>query len=234
MNVLVVACHPDDMEICCGGTLVKYAKRGDNVTVCVVANGNMGHVEIMPDELREIRNEEARRGCEIGGLKYVTCDIGDLLVDSSNRDQINTLVKIMRDADPDVLITHSPNDYMCDHIEVAKLALYASFSASCPHYEMDLGPACKATPVFFMDNYHCVDSEPTDYVDITDELETKLEMLDCHASQVVWLKDHDNSDVLEDTRTVARFRGLQCGVKYAEGFRRYLAADRLTTKHLLP
>ena len=118
MNVLVVACHPDDMEICCGGTLVKYAKRGDNVTVCVVANGNMGHVEIMPNELREIRNEEARRGCEIGGLKYVTCDIGDLLVDSSNRDQINTLVKIMRDADPDVLITHSPNDYMCDHIEV--------------------------------------------------------------------------------------------------------------------
>ena len=234
MNVLAISCHPDDMEISCGGTLLKCLKRGDNVTVCHVANGDMGHVVIMPEELRRVRIEEAKNAGKLGGLKIVTCDVGDLRVNGSDRAQIDTLVKIIRDADPDLIITHAPNDYMCDHVEVSKLVQNASFSASCPHYEMDLGPACKVTPLFYMENYHCVDCEPTEYVDITDELELKLEMLAEHKSQVVWLKDHDNSDVLEDTRALARVRGIQCGVKYAEGFRQFLAADRLTTKRYLP
>lgn len=51
MNVLAIGCHPDDIEISCCGTLAKCVKRGDNVTVCHVANGNMGHEIISPDEL---------------------------------------------------------------------------------------------------------------------------------------------------------------------------------------
>ena len=43
MNVLAIGCHPDDIEISCCGTLAKCVKRGDKVTVCHVANGNMGH-----------------------------------------------------------------------------------------------------------------------------------------------------------------------------------------------
>jgi LmbE family N-acetylglucosaminyl deacetylase len=52
MKVLAIICHPDDMELTCGGTLLKYKKAGHDVTVCNVANGNMGHFTIMPDELR--------------------------------------------------------------------------------------------------------------------------------------------------------------------------------------
>ena len=52
MNVLAIVCHPDDMEIGCGGTLLRCKQRGDNVTVCHVANGNMGHMVIQPAELR--------------------------------------------------------------------------------------------------------------------------------------------------------------------------------------
>ena len=72
------------------------------------------------------------------------------------------------------------------------------------------------------------------YVDITDELETKLDMLACHESQIVWLREHDNVDILEKTRIVAAFRGFQSGVKYAEGFRRCNTGLRNTTKRLLP
>ena len=85
-----------------------------------------------------------------------------------------------------------------------------------------------------MENSDLVDSEPDYYVDITDELETKLEMLKNHASQIVWLMDHDHIDVLEKTRTISAFRGIQSGVKYAEGFRRCNVALRNTTKRLLP
>ena len=61
MNVLAIGCHPDDMEISCSGTLAKCVKRGDKVTVCHVANGNMGHEIISPEELRVIRINEAKK-----------------------------------------------------------------------------------------------------------------------------------------------------------------------------
>ena len=43
MNVLAIGCHPDDLEICAGGTLAKCTKRGDKVTMCVLGNGSAGH-----------------------------------------------------------------------------------------------------------------------------------------------------------------------------------------------
>ncbi len=59
MNVLAIGCHPDDIEISCCGTLAKCVKRGDKVSVCHVANGNMGHEIIPLDKLRQIRANEA-------------------------------------------------------------------------------------------------------------------------------------------------------------------------------
>lgn len=234
MNVLAISCHPDDMEICCAGTLLRCLKRGDNVTVCHVANGNMGHVVIEKEELRKMRIGESKKSGDMVGFKTVTCDIGDLLVDSSSKEQHDSLVKVIREAKPDFIITHAPNDYMSDHNEVSKLAFKASFSATVPHYEPQLGEACDLTPLFYMDNSGLLDSEPTEYVDITDEFETKAKMLECHESQITWLKDHDDNDIIECIRSFARVRGIQSGVKYAEGFRQCMTDHRITTKRLLP
>ncbi|MBR3863063.1 MAG: PIG-L family deacetylase, partial [Clostridia bacterium] len=51
-TVLVISCHPDDVEIACAGTLLKCKERGDRVVVCHLCSGNLGHVIIPPDELR--------------------------------------------------------------------------------------------------------------------------------------------------------------------------------------
>jgi len=69
MRILAIGCHPDDLEIGCYGTLIKYIKQGHEVSVCHIANGNMGHVEIMPDELRRIRHEEAAAAARLIGAK---------------------------------------------------------------------------------------------------------------------------------------------------------------------
>ncbi len=233
-KVLAISCHPDDMEICCGGTLAKCVKRGDEVTVCHVANGNMGHMVIMPDELGEIRKAEAKKAGDLAGFTTITCDIGDLMVDAASREQHDKIVEVIRKVRPDFIITHAPNDYMLDHVAVSNLVFNASFSATVPHYREDLGEAVGVVPIFYMDNSALFGCEPTEYVDITDELELKLEMLACHESQVVWLKDHDDNDILDVTRTLARFRGIQCGVKYAEGFTQCRVDHRVTTKRLLP
>jgi len=234
MKVLVISCHPDDMEISCAGTLLKCLKRGDEVTVCHVANGNMGHMVIEAEELRRIRIGEAQNSGKLAGFNVMTCDVGDLRVVGTDRAQHDKIVAVIRQAQPDLIIPHAPNDYMCDHVAVSKLVFDASFAASVPHYEPQLGEPAAVTPIYYMENYNCVNCEPDEYVDISDELETKLQMLACHESQVVWLMDHDQSDVLEDTRALARVRGIQCGVKYAEGFRRCTVGGRLVPKRLLP
>jgi len=234
MNVLAIGCHPDDIEINCAGTLAKCVKRGDNVTVCHVANGNLGHVLIDPPELREIRIGEAKKAGSLAGIKVVTCDIGDCLVYESSKEQHDKIVDIIREADPDFIITHAPNDYMPDHVAVSRLVFNASFTASVPHYVSGVNKPSKVTPIYYMDNLSGLGFEPTHFVDVTDEIDLKLEMLECHESQLKWMRDHDNIDFADFVKTCAKYRGYQSNCQYAEAFSECLVYPKVITKRLLP
>ena len=232
MNVLAIGCHPDDIEIACCGTLAKCVKRGDKVTVCHVANGNMGHEIIPPDELREIRAKEAKAAGKLAGIEVVTLDIGDLLLNGYDIAQRDKVAELIRKVQPDFIITHSPNDYMPDHLAVARMVVDATFVASVPQY--GTGQKAAVVPIFYMDTLAGMNFNPTEYVDITDEMELKLEMLECHVSQLKWMRDHDGIDFAEFVRTCSRFRGLQCGVGYAEAFTQELVWPKVVAKRLLP
>ncbi|MBR3941935.1 MAG: PIG-L family deacetylase [Clostridia bacterium] len=234
MKVLAITCHPDDMELTCAGTLLKCKARGDEVFVCHIANGNMGHMVIMPDELREIRAKEAQKAAALAGFTIVTTDVGDLTVNSADMNQVRALIKVIRDVNPDLILCHSPEDYCSDHCEASKLVFKASFDASCPHFMPDLGPASKVASIYYVDHAACMNFIPTEYVDVTDVMELKEKMLACHESQLVWLKEHDGIDVIDHQRVYARYRGLQSGVMYAEGFKPLLADQRMKTYRLLP
>lgn len=234
MNVLAIGCHPDDMEINCAGTLAKCVKRGDNVTVCHVANGNLGHAIIEPDELRIMRINEAKNAGALAGIKVVTCDIGDCLVNEASKEQKDILVDIIRECDPDFIITHAPNDYMPDHLAVSRLVFDASFLASVPHYITKVDKVAKVTPIYYMDNLGGLDFNPTEYVDVTDEIDLKLEMLECHESQLKWMRDHDHIDFADFVKTCAKYRGYQSNCAYAEGFKQCLVYPKIVTKRLLP
>lgn len=235
MRILAIGCHPDDLEIGCGGTLALYAEKGHDVFMCHIANGNMGHAVIMPDELAGIRTAEAEAsGAILGAKKVFNPDVPDLLVDSHNEEQVRKIVEVIRSVRPDVIITHSPDDYMRDHVETSKLVFNASFSSSIPHYFTESPPWPLIAPIYYMDTIAGVGFLPEEYTDITTTLETKLKALEKHESQLKWMKDHDGIDFLDFVRTVSKFRGLQSGVTYAEGFRICKSWPRLTTGRLLP
>ncbi|NLU36745.1 MAG: PIG-L family deacetylase [Clostridiales bacterium] len=235
MRILAVGCHPDDLEINCYGTLAKYRKLGHDVAVCNIANGNLGHVVIKPDELREIRLKEAQEAAKVIGATHYTIDIGDLYVTAENDDLIRKLAAVIREVQPEVVITHYESDYMNDHIQTFYATFRATFAASCPHYEMGAEPAsAPITPIYHMDTLTGVGFLPTEYVDITDVIDLKLEALACHKSQVEWMKEHDGIDFLDMVRTCSKVRGYQCGVEYAEGFRLCRHYLRMVPKRLLP
>ncbi len=232
MNVLAITCHPDDMEISCAGTLAKCVKRGDKVTVCHVANGNMGHEIIKPDELRLMRRAEAQKSGALAEIEVVTADIGDLLVNGADIKQRDKLAELIIKAQPDFIITHSPTDYMLDHVAVSKLVLDASFTATVPQY-LNVGKTANV-PLYYADTLAGMNFNPTEYVDISEEIELKLQMLECHESQLKWMRDHDKIDFAEFVRSCSRFRGIQCGVQYAEAYAQESVWGKVVPRRLLP
>jgi len=234
MNVLAIGCHPDDIEVSCAGTMAKYVKQGHKVTVCHVANGNLGHAIIEPDELRDMRRQEAINAGKLAGIEVVTCDVGDVMVYEGQKSQRDLVCDVMRTYKPDVIITHSPTDYMPDHVAVSRLVFDASFAVSVPHYKTAVDGAVEVVPLYYMDNLAGLNFNPTEYVDITDEIDLKIDMLNCHESQIKWMMDHDKIDFPEWVRSCARFRGIQCGVQYAEAFTACYAWPKVVPKRMLP
>lgn len=234
MNVLGIGAHPDDLEIACGGTLAKYAKQGHKVFMCHVANGNLGHAIIQPEELAKIRDEEARKAAKVLGGESISIDVGDSYIESAEKDVRKQLTEVVRYTKADVIITHNPADYMRDHEQASSLACDVSFTTTIPHLLTQSPHMADFPPVFYMDTLAGIGFIPTEYVDITEEVEQKLEALACHESQIKWMREHDKIDFLDFVRTCSKYRGLQSNCAYAEGFRQYAAWPRFRPYRLLP
>ena len=234
MRVLAIGAHPDDIELACSGTLAKCVKRGDTVIVCHVSSGNLGHVVISPDELQIIRANEAKSAGNLAGIEVIWGGFHDLDIYDNNKEARDKIVDIIKYANPDFIITHSPDDYMPDHTAVSRLVFDASFTATLPNYKTKYNKPAKLVPIYYMDTISGVNFNPTEYVDISEEINLKLEMLECHKSQLEWMREHDNIDFVDMVRTCSKYRGYQCGVEYAEGFRQCQVYLKSTTKRLLP
>ena len=233
MRVLAVGAHPDDLEILCSGTLARFVRAGHEVVMAHVSRGDKGHGEIPHHEVPEVRGGEARAAAKVIGAKATSLGLldGEILINDENNRRV---VDLIRAAKPDLIITHHVNDYHGDHNAVTKLVLDASFMATVPYYVTSHPAHNVAAPVYFMDTLAAIDFTPTDYVDISETLELKKRAMAEHDSQLTWLRDHHRTDILDFIETMARFRGLQCGVPYAEGFRRLQAWGRASTERRLP
>lgn len=233
MNVLAVGAHPDDIEILCGGTLAKCAARGDRVTMVCAANGDCGSAVHPRAEIAAIRRQEAEAAAAIIGADYYCLDYSDLEIPLDLEARVK-LVEVIRRCRPDFIISHAPNDYMLDHRSAGALAEVASFDATIPNLKTESPVYNRIVPVYAMDTVAGVGFEPAEYVDISDHFDTKSRMLACHESQVAWLRHHDAVQVDEMMEVMARFRGVQAGVRFAEGFRPVQMWGRVIARRLLP
>ena len=233
-TVLAITCHPDDMEVSCAGTLLKCKERGDRVVVCHLSSGNLGHVVIPPEELIPMRAGEAQRSGELAGFEVVWGGFHDLDIYDNNKEARDKVVEVIKTVDPDFIITHDPNDYMPDHTAVSRLVFDASFAATLPNYPSKAKGAARLVPIYYFDTLAGVNFVPTEYVDVTDHIDKKIEMLNCHESQIVWMRDHDHIDFPDMVKTCSRYRGYQCGAEYAEAFRMCQVYLKGTTKRMLP
>lgn len=239
MRVLAVGCHPDDLELNAYGTLAKYVKQGHEVYICGVSTGDQGHFKIMPEELAKIRIGEAETAAKlIGAKEYYNLGAHDLMISRYDMTLVNKLVEYIRKISPDLIIAQYPDDYMIDHEEASALTRRCAFMATIPHYCTKEGVYPETVPnnipIFYMASSTKTIFKPTDYVDITEEIDVKVQAMLCHKSQIEWLGEHDNIDSIQSMKGVGAMYGKVCGVKFAEGFVACEHDGCCTTKHLLP
>ena len=195
MNILAVGAHPDDIEIGCGGTLIKYVKAGHKVHLFILSDGSFGGDS-------DVRRREQLKAARIMGAKSVCW--GNL-VDTeivNNRELIVKIDEMIAGVKPDVVFLNYHQDVHQDHRAVALAGIPATrYVKEVLYYEVP-------TTLRF---------EPYIFVDIKDVLGKKLSLLKAHASQVKKTRV-ENQTILESARSCANFRGFQGRVKYAEGF----------------
>ena len=234
MNVLAIGAHPDDLEILCGGTLARFVREGHEVVMCHASFGDRGSFDHTSAEIAAIRRDGGATCRRALRRRHMTLGLHDAEISAADRAQQRLVVDLVRETQPDLIITHHPQDYMSDHNELSRLVFDCSFHATLPLYETGKPHYATVTPIYYMDTIMGLGFQPTEYVDVSEAIETKAAMLEAHASQLTWLRDHDGIDIVEQMRAATRFRGLQCGVEYAEGFVPCLTWLRGTTRRLLP
>ena len=234
MRVLAFGAHPDDLEILCGGTLAKYALRGDQVTMAVATDGTKGSDKLSAEEISAVRHQEALESAAVIGAELIWMGIEDqFIVDSVETRK--KFIDVIRTVKPDVILAHYPDDYYnADHRLCGVIVTDVGIMVTQPNLKT-MHPAMDFIPQqFFMDTLAGVRCQPEDYVDITQTIKVKKEMLSKHKSQAGWLQAQYNMSPLEFVDIVARFRGIQVGFPFAEAFTQVKAWPRMRAEKLLP
>jgi len=195
MNILALSAHPDDLEIGCGGTLLKYAKAGHRVYLMVLTDGSRG------GDAAARRTEQLASGKILGAQEVFWGGYHDTELPVS-RDAIQQIEDVVKKVDPAFIFVNYTDDTHQDHRHLASCTLTATrYTRNVLFYE---------TPT--TQNF-----SPTVYVDIDGLLEDKVRALQAHASQVE-KTNIESLSILEVARASAHFRGLQGRVRSAEAF----------------
>ena len=225
--VLAVGCHPDDIEFMMGGTLFLLKAAGCTCHYMNLANGNCGTSTLNSGQIRKIRREEAKAAAALLGGEYHDSITSDLEVFYSQK-LIRRLVYVIRKVQPDIMLVHSPEDYMEDHMNTCRISVTAAFCRGIRNYHS----RPKAEPIFKdVVLYHALPYGLTDwvkvpiipqfYIDVASVIEKKKQMLACHVSQKVWLDESQGQEsYLIAMKEMSAKVGERTGkFEYAEGWR---------------
>ena len=242
MNILAIGAHPDDIETYCAGTLAKYAAQGHKVFMATATNGNIGSAHHTMEEIAKIRKAEAAASAAVIGAEYICLDYDDEMFYEDKQVRLK-FIDLVRRCKADVILTHNPKDYNPDHELTSKIVNDIAVMIPIAHLKTEHPPYDKIPHIFYWETVYGLGFVPDIYVDITDFFETKKKMLNCHESQKSWMADN-YKDAFSDDKTGesffnnllvnAQYRGIQSGVKYAEGFIQAKDAFRMSCERILP
>jgi LmbE family N-acetylglucosaminyl deacetylase len=224
-HVLAVVAHPDDAELFCAGMLARARADGAAVAILVLCQGDKGQGSVPAPNLAAVRRREVSASARLLGAKVFFGKVPDgYLADTPEQRRI--LLEVYRRFRPTLVLAHDAADYHADHRAASALAEAASwFCASAGHKTRS--PALSTQPaLWWMDTMNMTGFVPGLYVDVSQYVGLKREMLACHRSQLERGKEADFCPLEEQMLRQCQARGAQAGVSAAEAFRPHLAWKR--------
>ena len=206
-NILAIGAHPDDVEFGCFGTLKKHKDQGDNVTLLVMTQSDVkdSHTgEVTRDSI--ISKNEATQAAKLLEAELILGPFQDTKVPFDSK-SVDFIEKVIKRKNINWVYTHWAGDTHQDHINTLNATMAAArLVKNVLCYEQV--PLPRMSTTYPVANY---------YVDITNTIGFKLKGCQCHESQINKFKEH-GFNMLDNVTTLAKFRGNQCGLKYAEAF----------------
>jgi bacillithiol biosynthesis deacetylase BshB1 len=218
LQILAIGAHPDDVEISSGGTLALAARQGYSVAILDLTRGELS----TNGTVKERAAEAAEAAGFLGVRVRHQAGLPDGGINPHDPAQVRSVVRILRDLRPSILLTHAPVDRHPDHVEASRIVDRAWYLAGLRQFDPD-GEA----PHRAEGRYHFasrIGFEPTFVVDVTSTWEDKRRAVLAHRSQVS-RGTGSRATPLNDpeffTRIEARARhfGSQIGVLHGEPFR---------------
>jgi bacillithiol biosynthesis deacetylase BshB1 len=176
-DLLAIGAHPDDVELTCGGTLIKAARQGHRTGVVDLTGGETG-----THGSKSVRQREAEAAAEVMGVAIrVNAGLPDAGLHNTDATR-RVVVELLRRLRPRVVILPFPIGRHPDHRIASELCRDASYLAGLSNYDAD-GDAHRPEKVLYTLAYREDPVKPTFVVDVTDEFEAKVAAIRCYASQ---------------------------------------------------
>lgn len=203
-RILVIGAHPDDCEIKAGGSAAIWKNLGYTVRFVSVTNGCSGHHKMSSADLIVRRRAEAAAAAKVIGIETQVLDFTDGSLEPT-LDSRRTIITLIREFNPDLVLTHRPNDYHPDHRYTSQLVQDAAFSVTVPKIAPG-APALRFNPIvaYLSDHFQKpIPFKPDIVVGIDSVIEQKVDMIHCHVSQfyewIPWL-DHEEDQIPESDK----------------------------------
>jgi len=213
-KVLVVSVHPDDETLGCGATLLKHKSQGDEICWAIVTNMS-GLSNVKPEQIKTREEEISQVAAKYGFKQVHQLGLPSTKLDSMGDSELITIMhKLFCDVKPHTVYLPFQNDVHSDHRIIFNNAYACTKSFRSPFikeiYMMETLSETEFAPCAAGQSF-C----PNVFVDITEFLQQKIEIMKLYKSELApcpFPRSEDN------IRALATLRGSTCGARYAESF----------------
>ena len=221
LDILAFGAHPDDVEISCGATLLKYTKEGKSIGIIDLTKGELG-----TRGSTEKRYEEANKAAVFLGLKFrENLNMGDGFIAHSKENKLK-IIECIRKYQPELILANSVHDRHPDHAKGANLVAEASFLSGLRKIETESDglPQEAYRPkmlLHYVQDYYLT---PDVILDVSETGKEKIELIKCYGSQFynpsskepkTPISGEEFFDYLEGRMLSL---GRELGVKYGEAY----------------
>lgn len=189
LRLLILGAHPDDAEFHAGGLVSRYCRAGHAVRMVSATDGSAGHHQAWGPPLAERRRTEAAAAAARVGAESLVGSFPDGRLEPS-LELRGWVIREIRGFRPDLLLTHRTCDYHPDHRALAQAVQDACYLVTVPAIEPETPSLARDPVVAYLPDPFTRPAPlvPDVVLDVSRELETIVDLLACHVSQVFeWL-----------------------------------------------